>query len=126
MKSRSVDGIGTNKYTYDAAGQLLTDDGTFADDTVSYTYANRLRMGMTLAAPEPAGGGLSQNYSYDDAKRLSVITSSAGTFTYGYNSQQSTLVSQLLLPGGSFITNIYDADARLLGTWLEKNDSTIL
>jgi YD repeat-containing protein len=36
-----VDGVGTNRYTYDAAGQLLTEDGPFTSDTVTNTYSNR-------------------------------------------------------------------------------------
>jgi hypothetical protein len=46
-----VDGIGTTKYTYNAAGQLLTEDGPFASDTVANTYANRLRVGLSLQQP---------------------------------------------------------------------------
>jgi hypothetical protein len=32
-----VDAVGTNSYTYTAGGQLLTDDGPFASDTVTNT-----------------------------------------------------------------------------------------
>jgi RHS repeat-associated protein len=120
-----VDGVGATKYSYDGAGALLSEDGPWTDDTVSYSYANRLRTGMSLLSPLSALPS-SVSYTYDDAKRLTSVTSPAGTFSYGYNSQQSTLVSQLTLPGGSFITNTYDSTARLLGTWLEQNDSTIL
>ena len=30
-----VDGLGTTKYTYSAAGQLVTEDGPFTSDTVT-------------------------------------------------------------------------------------------
>jgi len=33
--------LGTTRYSYDAAGQVLWEDGPWADDTVSYAYANR-------------------------------------------------------------------------------------
>ena len=46
-----MDGIGTTVYTFDAAGQLLTEDGLFASDTVTNTYANRMRVAMALAQP---------------------------------------------------------------------------
>jgi RHS repeat-associated protein len=104
---------------------MLTDDGPFADDTVSYTYANRLRTGMSLLS-SLSSVPWSVSYSYDEAKRLKSITSPAGTFGYGYSDGIQNLVSSIGLPRGSFITNTYDANARLLGTWLEKNDSTIL
>ena len=35
-----VDGVGTTRYTYDAAGQLLSEDGPWDNDTVSYSYNN--------------------------------------------------------------------------------------
>ena len=36
-----VDEVGTTRYSYDAAGQLLTEDGPFTSDTVTNTYSNR-------------------------------------------------------------------------------------
>lgn len=36
------DGVGTTRYSYDAAGQLFSADGPWNDDTVSHSYANRL------------------------------------------------------------------------------------
>ena len=46
-----VDAAGTTKYGYDAAGQLLTEDGPFASDIVTNTYVNRLRTAMSLQQP---------------------------------------------------------------------------
>src|SRR5258708_16966021 len=56
-----VDGIGTTAYSYDAAGQVLTEDpptprlgwagGPFASDTITNTYVNRLRTGLSLQQP---------------------------------------------------------------------------
>lgn len=43
-----VDGAGTTIYGYDAVGQLLSEGGLWANDTVSYTYANRLQTGLSL------------------------------------------------------------------------------
>ena len=38
-----VDAVGVTAYTYDAVGQLLSEGGLWPDDTVSFTYTNRLR-----------------------------------------------------------------------------------
>lgn len=38
-----VDTVGMSAYSYDQVGQLLSEDGPWSNDTVSYTYANRLR-----------------------------------------------------------------------------------
>jgi len=46
-----VDAAGTTKYTYTVGGQLYTEDGPFASDTVTNTYNNRLRVGMDLQQP---------------------------------------------------------------------------
>jgi hypothetical protein len=46
-----LDGIGTTVYTYTAGGQLLTEDGPFASDTVTNTYVNRMRVALGLQQP---------------------------------------------------------------------------
>ena len=63
-----VDGVGTTTYGYDAVGQLLSEDGPWADDTVSYTYNNRLRSSLSVLAPNASAW--TENYAYDAAKRL--------------------------------------------------------
>jgi RHS repeat-associated protein len=73
-----------------------------------------------------------QSYGYDGANRLDSITSPAGTFTYAYNpgtggsSTASTLISLLTLPNGAWITNTYDSNARMLGTWLYNSSGSAL
>ena len=57
-----VDAVGTNVYTYDAASQLLSEDGPWASDTITYTYANRLRTSLTLQQPT---GSWTNGYLYD-------------------------------------------------------------
>ena len=49
-----VDALGTTKRTYDLVGQLLTEDSPFASDTVTNTYANRLRNALSLQQPTGA------------------------------------------------------------------------
>ena len=121
-----VDAVGTTVYGYDAAGQLLSEDGPWSSDTVSYTYANRLRMGLSLQAPNSSAWN--QGYSYDSARRLTSVGSPAGTFNYtlGGASSASPLLKKLLLPNGAYITNTYDSVARLTSTKLLNSGSSIL
>ncbi len=99
-------------------------DSPWANDTVSYTYANRLRTGLSLSQP---GGSWSQTYGYDVTRRMTNIVSPAGSFGYQYaGSGPSTLVSRLALPDGAYITNGYDSVARLLSTELESSTNSDL
>jgi YD repeat-containing protein len=121
-----VDGVGTTLYGYDGVGQVLSEDGPWPNDTVNYTYANRLRASLSVQAPN--GAPWSQSYGYDTARRLTGVSSPAGTFGYsrndgpynssGYYSQSSSEVISLALPGGAYITNTFDSVARETGTWL--------
>ncbi|HEV2392764.1 MAG TPA: hypothetical protein VG146_10425, partial [Verrucomicrobiae bacterium] len=74
-----VDGLGTTVYGYTAAGQLLTEDGPFANDTVTNTYSNRLRVGLGLQQP---AGDWTNAFAYDAARRMTNIASPAGAFAY--------------------------------------------
>ncbi len=46
-----VDAAGASSYAYAAGRQLWTEDGPWADDTVTNTYNNRMRKGLSLAQP---------------------------------------------------------------------------
>jgi RHS repeat-associated protein len=119
-----VDAVGTTVYGYDAAGQLLSEDGPWAYDTVNYTYANRLRTGLSLQAPNASAW--SQGYGYDNARRLTGVNSPAGAFNYIYNVGQASLPVSISLPNGAFVTNTYDNVARLLSTALKNSGYTNL
>lgn len=120
-----VDAVGTTTYSYTEFGALLSEDGPWADDTVSYSYtSNRLRSGMTLLQPNATAW--TQSYTYDDSSRLSSITSPAGTFTYSYDPVNNMLVRKLALPNGSYITNGYDALGRMTSTTLKNSSHAIL
>jgi len=67
-----VDGAGTTKYTYSAAGQLLIEDGPFASDTVTNAYSNRLRTTLSLQQPTSFW---TNGFAYDSTKRLSTCQS---------------------------------------------------
>ena len=122
-----LDAVGTTYYGYDAAGQLLSEEGPWANDTVTYTYANRLRTGLSLQ--QPTSSPWAQTYAYDGARRLTELNSPAGEFTYAYGAPASgpaLLVSKLSLPNGAYITNTYDSVARLTGTYLKNSSNSIL
>ena len=119
-----VDAVGTTVYGYDAAGQLLNEGGLWLNDTVSYTYANRLRTGLSVLVPNASAW--TQGYGYDSARRLTSVVSPAGGFGYtlGGAGTASLLIKKLLLPNGAYITNSYDGNARLLSTTLKNSGNT--
>ncbi len=61
-----LDGVGTTVYGYTAVGQLLSEDGPFASDTVTNTYVNRLRTAMSLQQPS---GSWTNGFIHDQARR---------------------------------------------------------
>jgi RHS repeat-associated protein len=124
-----TDAVGTTIYRYNTSGELISEDGPWDNDTITYTYNNRLRSSLTLL--HPYSQAWAQTYAYDNASRLTNTTSSAGAFNYSYanpggSSASSRLVSKLLLPNGAYITNTYDAHARLTGTFLKDSGNSIL
>ena len=90
-----VDGLGTTLYTYDGVGQLLSEAGPWTGGSVVNTYSNRLRQTSTVNTP------WTQNYYYDDARRLTNVTSPAGSFTYQYAPGAQRLPAGVALPNGS-------------------------
>jgi RHS repeat-associated protein len=119
------DGIGATTFTYTPAGQLASETGPWANDTVAYTYYDRLRTGLNLQ--QPSASAWVQSYDYDAANRLHSITSPAGTFDYHYSpgvdgtTASSGLVAQINLPNTAIITNTYDNNARMLSTSLKNS-----
>jgi len=117
-----VDAAGATVYGY--ANQFLaSEDGPWDNDTVSYSYNNRLRNGLTLL--QPNASPWTQSYGYDAANRLNSLGSPAGAFTPTYKGP-GNLVTNLALPNGAAITNAFDGLGRMLGTWLKRSDGTVL
>jgi RHS repeat-associated protein len=120
-----VDSVGTTVYSYTAVGQLLSEDGPFASDTVTNGYLNRLRTALSLQQPT---GFWTNGFIWDGARRMTNVTSQAGAFAYtlGGAGSASPLTKKILLPNTAYITNVFDAEARLLSTALEHSGDTVL
>jgi YD repeat-containing protein len=128
--TRMSDGIGTTTFTYTPGGQLASESGPWAGDTVAYTYSDRLRTKLDLQ--QPNSSDWIQTYGYDLAARMYATASPAGTFTYTHNpglagtASASSLIAKIALPNGAFITNTYDGNGRMLGTWLYNSGASNL
>jgi hypothetical protein len=85
---------------------LLTEDGPWANDTVTLSYTYHLRRTLTLQAP--SGSAWTQNYSWDAAQRLASVSSPAGAFGYQYGAVggvtgASELIQRITYPSGALI-----------------------
>jgi RHS repeat-associated protein len=118
-----VDAVGTTAYAYTTGGQVWTEDGPFANDTVTNTYSSRMRTSLVLQQPT---GTWTNGFGWDTAERLTNVTSQAGSFGYTYAIGASFLPIKVSLPNTSYITNTYDNVARLTGTWLKNSGGTVL
>jgi len=118
-----VDAFGTTAFSYTPAGQLQSENGPWANDTVTYTLWQGLRTAMSLSQPS---GSWSQTYGYDALWRMTNVVSPAGTFGYSYNSTVSPLVSGITLTNGANIANSYDSLARLTQTALNNSSMQTL
>ncbi len=84
-----------------------------------------MRTNLSLQQPT---GAWTNRFGWDAAKRLTNVTSQAGSFTNEYvpgvagaSGYSSRLIKRLLLPNLSIITNDYDSVGRQLGTWLKTS-----
>ncbi|RYZ95467.1 MAG: hypothetical protein EOO68_18500, partial [Moraxellaceae bacterium] len=107
----------TTTYTYNAAGQILTEDGPRTDvsDITTYTYdtaGNRTTMTNAL-------GHVVRYTNYDSVGRLLSMTDANGTVsTYTYNDRGWLLSSIIKHPSNSALDSItsytYDAVGQML------------
>jgi RHS repeat-associated protein len=118
-----VDAVGTTMYSY-TNSLLRAEDGPFDSDTVTNCYVNRMRTALALQQPT---GLWTNGFQYDAARRLTNLTSQAGSFGYilGGTVSGSPLVKKLVLPNASAITNTFDSVGRLLGTYLGTSNGTL-
>jgi len=118
-----VDASGTTKYTYTAGNQLLTEDGPWANDTVTYGYNNRLRTSLNLQQP---AGAWTNGLAYDPARRVTNLTSQSGTSSYSYAPGiASRRYVKLSLPSAYLVTNQYDSVARLTNSSLYQGTNAL-
>src|SRR5262249_21414883 len=79
---------------------------------------------LSLSAPNVSSW--TQSYGYDSTKRLTSLSSPAGSFGYAFKAGQASSLSSLSLPNGAYITNSFDSMARLLSTILKNSTNGIL
>jgi RHS repeat-associated protein len=123
LLTNMLDGVGTTRYTYTAVSQILSEDGPWSDDTVTYGYTDQLRTSLSLQQPT---GSWTNRFAYDAAKRLTNVTSQAGSFGYSYDPSRQMLPQAIALPNTSYISNTYDGNARLLTTTLYNSAGATL
>lgn len=119
-----LDGVGSTVLQYTVFGNLLSEDGPWANDTVTYSYTPNHLLNK-VAVQQPNGSPWSQSMSYDAANRLTNIVSAAGAFGYNYNLAGS-LITALALPNGCYTTNFFDSSGRLKGTCLKNSANSVL
>jgi RHS repeat-associated protein len=122
-------GLFTNRFTYTTANLLASEDGPWDSDIVSYGYQHRLRTSLGLS--QVNASDWTATYGFDLAKRLTNVTSAAGSFGYLYTNANTvpspgTLVRRLTLPSGAYITNAFDSVGRELFTKLYTSTNTLL
>ena len=113
-----VDAVGSTAFSYTQIGRLQSENGPWASDTVSYSYVQGLRTAMTIAT---ASSNLVTTYNYDSAWRMTNVNSIAGGFIYNFQSALLNSPSSINLPNGAYITNNFDALARLKTTALNDH-----
>jgi RHS repeat-associated protein len=100
-----------SSFTYTRVGQLATETGPWASNTLTYTYNQGHRASLSLNSQIPT---INQTYGYDSAWRLQSLAATAGTFAYGYTpASASSLVRTVGLPNAASIVDNYDSLARL-------------
>src|SRR5207247_1849171 len=93
-------------WTYDLAGQLLSEASTKNASAVAYTYddgGNRLSVSLN--------GSVYLTYAYDDASRLTTITRATSNFGLGYDNANRR--TSLTYPNGINTGYTYDTLNRL-------------
>jgi RHS repeat-associated protein len=119
-----IDPVGTTTFSYMTNGWLSSEDGPWANDTMTFSYTNLLRKSFTLQWPGQSA--LTETYAYDTARRLLSISSLAGNFT-NYFQGASDLVKGINLASIVSITNTFDSTLfRLASTAMKNSSGTVL
>ena len=105
-KTSMADSIGTTAYAYDAIGNLVVEDGPFANDTLYYAYTPDRQLAAITSSFYKV------EYAYDNLGRLSTVIGAEGTNTYAY-AAAGTLWTNLTLANGTTAERAFDELARL-------------
>lgn len=105
-KTAMTDSIGTTAYTYDSLGNLVVEDGPFANDTLYYDYTPDRQLAAITSS------FYNVEYAYDSLGRLSTVIGAEGTNTYAY-AAAGTLWTNLTLANGTTAERQFDSLLRL-------------
>jgi RHS repeat-associated protein len=119
LKSRQ-DGTGLYQFGYDADSQLMTVDGPWADDTVTYNYDALGR--RTSLTPQ---NGQAVSYAYDNLNRLTGIQAGTNAYSYSYTSA-NPLVQSLMRPNTGVTDYQYDSLNRLTEVSNKNSSAAII
>jgi RHS repeat-associated protein len=114
----AANGTDTLTWSYDLAGQPLSEQSSKNASTVAYTYdaaGNRLTLGLD--------GTLFVSYAYDDASRLTSITRGTNVFGFGYDVVNRR--TSMTYPNGVNTAYTYDNLNRLLRLKADKGATAI-
>ena len=117
-KTAMTDSIGTVAYAYDAIGNLVVEDGPFANDTLYYAYTPDRQLAAITSSFYKV------EYAYDPLGRLSTVIGAEGTNTYAY-AAAGTLWTNLTLANGTTAERSFDALLRLTNL-VNRADAGIL
>ncbi|HOW97389.1 MAG TPA: RHS repeat-associated core domain-containing protein [Kiritimatiellia bacterium] len=123
--TRMVDGVGTTLYAYSGScGALVSEDGPFENDALSYEYDNGKRLLSVTSVLSAVF------YSYDALDRISAVVGRVGpnaplTNTYTYHAN-GRLPSDLLRGNGTRTRYEYDLLKRLTNLVHETDASEVL
>ena len=117
-KTAMTDSIGTTAYTYDALGNLVVEDGPFANDTLYYDYTPDRQLAAITSSFYKV------EYAYDNLGRLSTVIGTEGPNTYAY-AAAGTLWTNLTLANGTTAERSFDALLRLTNL-VNRADAGIL
>lgn len=121
--------FGATALTYSDGGQMISEDGPWSNDNLSFGYNARLRNTLKIEAPNSSPWQVS--YQYDAGRRLTNVVSGAGAFGYQYHpgfggSYDSPLWQTLTFPGGTYVSRTFDSAGRVQSTSLLNSTGGVL
>jgi RHS repeat-associated protein len=121
---KTIDAARSTSYRDHAAGRLLSEDGPWANNTVTYGCTAPMR--TTLSLQSPNADPWNQSYGYDAAYRLTATASPARSFACEYDYPRKLNAGNSDLPDTSDITRFYGTATGPLSTQLETSGGSTL